>query len=125
MNFGFSSGLEYRFGKNGTAVLISTGSCRDKHIIVPEFIDGKTVTEIDERAFCHSDKIVSVTLPHTVSKIGKAAFAQVSFHVSKGIGQALLYFCAQLFIELDNVHKLAHHLVPLVFEQLVTTAGSF
>ena len=75
MNFGFSSGLEYRYGKNGTAILTSVGTCNDKHIIVPEFIDGKTVTEVDERAFSRSDRILSITLPHTVSRIGKEAFA--------------------------------------------------
>ena len=75
MLFGFSSGLEYRFGKNGTAIITSVGTCTDKHIIIPEFIDGKTVTEVDEKAFCSSDSILSITLPYTVSKIGKGAFA--------------------------------------------------
>ena len=75
MNFGFSSGLEYRLGKNGTAAIVSIGSCTDKHIIVPEFIDGKTVTAIDDLAFFNAESLVSISLPHTVSSIGKKAFA--------------------------------------------------
>ncbi len=75
MIYGFSSGIEYKFGKNGTASIVSIGTCADKHIIIPEFVDGKTVTAVDDCAFTHADHVVSITLPHTVSHIGKKAFA--------------------------------------------------
>ena len=75
MVYGFSSGIEYRFGKNGTAAIVSVGTCTDKHIIIPEFIDGKTVTSVDDGAFERVEGVLSITLPHTVSHIGKKAFA--------------------------------------------------
>ena len=75
MVYGFSSGIEYRFGKNGTAAIVSIGTCTDKHIIIPEFVDGKTVTSVDDGAFECVDNVLSITLPHTVSHIGKKAFA--------------------------------------------------
>jgi len=75
MIYGFSSGIEYKFGKNATASIVSIGSCTDKHIIIPEFIEGKTVTGVDDGAFANADGVVSITLPHTVSHIGKKAFA--------------------------------------------------
>ncbi|MBR3878922.1 MAG: leucine-rich repeat protein [Clostridia bacterium] len=75
MIYGFSSGIEYKFGKNGTASIVSIGSCTDKHIIIPEFFEGKTVTAVEDGAFSRAEGIVSITLPHTVSHIGKKAFA--------------------------------------------------
>ena len=75
MIYGFSSGIEYKFGKNGTASIVSIGTCTDKHIIIPEFYEGKTVTSVEDGAFAHADGVVSITLPHTVSHIGKKAFA--------------------------------------------------
>ncbi len=71
----FSTGLEYSIEKNGTVSVCSIGSCTDKHIRIPEFIDGKTVTAVAEGAFAHSYSIISVVLPASVSLIGKNAFS--------------------------------------------------
>jgi hypothetical protein len=75
MNNRISNGLEYVFCKNGTALLSSIGSCTDVDIVVPEFVEGKTVTGVAEGAFARSSEIRSVVLPITVSAIGKNAFA--------------------------------------------------
>ncbi len=70
-----SLGLEYDLCQDGTARVISIGSCKDVNIVVPQFIDGKTVVAISENAFSRQSDIVSVKLPSTVTSIGKNAFA--------------------------------------------------
>ena len=75
MNRKISNGLEYVFGKNGSAMLASIGSCTDCDIVVPEFVEGKTVTGICDGALARATQIRSITLPHTVCLIGKGAFA--------------------------------------------------
>ena len=89
MIYGFSSGIEYKFGKNGTASIVSVGSCTDKHIIIPEFFEGKTVTAVEDGAFSNCDGIVSITLPHTVSQIGKNAFDSCQSVVNFTLPQTL------------------------------------
>ena len=74
MNNKISLGLEYDIVKNGAVIIRSIGSCEDKDIVIPEFIDGKTVVGIANGAFARSD-IKSVALPYSLSVIGKNAFA--------------------------------------------------
>ena len=70
---GYTSGLE--MVKSGGAYQIKgMGDAKAKEIIIPETFDKLQVTEIASDAFRSNDKITSVTIPKTVTKIGSAAF---------------------------------------------------
>jgi len=70
-----SIGLEYDFCRDGTATVTSIGSCTDSHIVIPQFVEGKTVVAIADNAFAGKSEILSVKLPCSVTSIGKKAFA--------------------------------------------------
>ena len=44
-------------------------------LVIPQTVEGQTVTAIGDRAFMNHSELVSVTLPETVTSIGKYAFA--------------------------------------------------
>ena len=69
-----SKGLEIESNGDGTACVLSIGTCTDKDIIIPEITDdGDVVTEIDNAAFAGED-ITSIKLPNTITSIGRNAF---------------------------------------------------
>ncbi len=68
-----SDGLRYKVTpENKITVLGYTGSSYS--LLIPEKIEDKNVTEIAENAFEGSAGILSVTIPNTVTSIGKGAF---------------------------------------------------
>ena len=54
---------------------ITRYSGNDTNLVIPETIDGKTVTEIGNASFYHNILLESVQLPDTVTIIGSNAFA--------------------------------------------------
>ncbi|MBQ2780262.1 MAG: leucine-rich repeat domain-containing protein [Clostridia bacterium] len=62
----------YREVNGGIAINQYLGT--DENVIIPETIDGKTVTEIDGYIFYFKQNLVSVVLPETITKIGDSAF---------------------------------------------------
>lgn len=72
-----STGLSYRKNGNGmTCTITGIGTCADKVLIIPEVIDGYTVTAIEKEAFYRNTSLTSVTLPDSVQTVGKNAFYQ-------------------------------------------------
>ena len=70
-----SLGLAYAMNADcKTFSVAGIGNCTDTEIIIPENFCGYHVTSIMEGAFKECDNIKSVTLPETVSVIGKEAF---------------------------------------------------
>ena len=72
-------GLEYReltdFIYNYTEIMITgIGSYEGTVLVIPDEIEGHTVTRIDKYAFEDQTQITSVTLPKDLSDIGKGAF---------------------------------------------------
>ncbi|MBQ8742902.1 MAG: leucine-rich repeat protein [Clostridia bacterium] len=70
----FSTGLEFELSGN-SYIVIGIGSCKDRHIVVPDTYNGKPVTAIGSSAFEGNTNIVYVVLPDSVKSIGSAAFA--------------------------------------------------
>ncbi|MBR5986950.1 MAG: leucine-rich repeat protein, partial [Clostridia bacterium] len=59
---------------------IASHVCPNGHngIVIPETIDGKTVTAIADGAFADNDTVVKIYLPESIRKIGDAAFKGAS-----------------------------------------------
>lgn len=68
-----NTGFEYKINSNDTVTLNKyTGS--ETAVVIPQTIEGKTVTEIGSLAFDSMDRITSVNIPDTVTTIGAKAF---------------------------------------------------
>lgn len=66
----------YMYKNHGDHVEIcAVSTMAEGDILVPETIDGITVTDVGEHGFAGASKITSVTLPDTVTVIGKQAFS--------------------------------------------------
>ncbi|MBQ8005988.1 MAG: leucine-rich repeat domain-containing protein, partial [Clostridia bacterium] len=69
-----SSGLEYTYTEGVGLIITGIGSCKDKDIVIPEWIDGFPVVSIASQAFVGAN-IKSVYIPKTVKFVGFYAFA--------------------------------------------------
>ena len=72
----------------------------EKSVVIPETLNGKTVTSIGYQAFAGRSDLTSVTLPNTITRIGNDAFAYCSGLTSftipgsvKELGEYALAFC--------------------------------
>ena len=120
-----------------------------RKLIVPEVIDGYTVTEIGEHAIVWADSIMGVNsgddlyyvdLPDSITKIGKYAFnmdinlIEVKFPINlEEIDDGAFYGCASLQIDNlpeglltigDNAFRGNHKIKTLNLPSTVTTIGS-
>ncbi len=66
------SGLNYEVTDGKAKITGYTGN--DKDVVIPSEIDGCKVTDIGARAFFGSGNFESVTIPDSVTHIGKEAF---------------------------------------------------
>ena len=59
-----------------TCTIIGFGECRDRYVKIPPVIYGYSVTRIGDYAFEKIGRIIdSVTIPDSVTYIGKSAFS--------------------------------------------------
>ena len=73
-NTGFSKGLVYTLGNDGTYAVTDIGTCADAVVNIPKTYNGKSVTAIGDYAFARTG-ITGVILPDTITAIGDYAFA--------------------------------------------------
>ncbi len=70
-----ASEFEYSENEDGTITIKKyNGSATD--IVIPQAIDNKPVTRIDNGCFWYHRSLISVTLPESVKEIGGGAFAE-------------------------------------------------
>ena len=90
--------------------LASIGDTSETEIVIPDTYDGKPVTSIGERAFYRSflstaangdelPKITSITLPDTITTIGKEAFANNTELTSLNIPDSVTFIGAGAFYD--------------------------
>lgn len=73
-NIAYSQGLAYQVNSDKVSCTVTgLGTCTDTNLVIPEQIDGYKVTVIGDNAFAWS-KILSATVPDTVTVIGRSAF---------------------------------------------------
>lgn len=66
-------------------------------IIIPDTISNKQVSSIDTSAFENNSKIVSITIPDSVTNIGRSAFAGCSGLTSVTIGNSVTSISTSAF----------------------------
>lgn len=69
-----SGGYTYTVNTDNT-ITITAYSGTEKSVVIPDTLDGKSVTAIGESAFFAKTSITSITLPSTLKSIGEMAFA--------------------------------------------------
>lgn len=68
--------VPFTYSKNGEdSVIINSYTGTDKEIIIPEKIDGATVTGISDHAFESNENIKKISIPSGVTEIGHLAFS--------------------------------------------------
>ena len=71
----YARGLEYTVNKDKkTCTVKRIGSCKDTNVIIPEILDGYTVTAIGDYAFEGCVSITDFEIPDSVTDIGDYAF---------------------------------------------------
>ena len=70
-----SEGLEYALNEDGLGyTVIDIGTCTDTKVVIPKSHNGLLVTSIGDEAFYNCSSLTSVTIPDSVTSIGKNAF---------------------------------------------------
>ena len=71
-----SVGLAYTVNSdNLTCTVTGIGECTDTEIVIPEVIDGYTVTAIGSYAFSWCDNVTGIIIPDSVTSIGEYALS--------------------------------------------------
>lgn len=65
---------EWEYKEEDGAVRITVYNGKETAVKIPERLDGKPVTAIDDRVFVHTEDVKSVEIPATVTEIDDAAF---------------------------------------------------
>ena len=74
-----SEGLAYILSTDGTYYSVSgVGTCTATDIVIPSAYNGIAVTQISTSAFSSNEKITSVTIPDSITKISWGAFWKCS-----------------------------------------------
>lgn len=103
-----SGDFQYTIKGNGTATIVGYTGDVNADIILPNMIDGYTITAIGDKAFAiegwywSNTKEKSVTLPETITSIGSIAFANRNV-LSINIPDAVEHIGYGAFIYNDNI----------------------
>ncbi len=65
---------DFKYSLFQNRLIITRYTGRDKHVIVPETLDGYPVSMIGRNAFRNKAEMVSITLPETITGLGDRAF---------------------------------------------------
>ena len=108
----------FEFLESEDSITITWYSGKDGRVVIPDFIDGKPVTTIGERAFAGSFESPSiVVLPPTLTTIKQKAFAD-----STGLSGTLIIPRSVRSIE-DHAFRNTPYLFRIVFEGDAPTLG--
>ena len=88
-----------------TAILVKYNgkATRDDHVVIPSTFNGRDVAVIGEKAFYSLAAIVEVTIPDTVVKIDKYAFARCTELTAINLPAGLLEIDDYAFAECDKL----------------------
>ena len=84
----YSQGLEFTLNEGGESYSVSgIGECTDTEIIIPATYEGLPVTGIGDEAFWDCFRLVSITIPDSVTSIGENAFSYSEVLASVTFGE--------------------------------------
>ena len=104
-----SEGLEFQINDDGSGyIVVGSGSCRDKDIVIPSTYSGLPVTEIGEGAFrpIGMSGITSIYIPDSVKVIGKHAFENCESLVEINIPSGITVINDYTFLRCDRLSKI-------------------
>ena len=109
----FSEGLKFGLIDDKTHYQVEgIGTCTDVEIKIPDEYNGKPVTEIAREAFFGSTKIVSVSVPGSVVKIGDKAFSKCEklnrVTMADSVEVGVDVFRGSINVNVDVTHTLEH-----------------
>ena len=105
-----SIGLAYTANGNGTTCTITgIGTCTDTEVVIPEKIQGKTVTQIGEKAFADCTGITFINIPNTIKTISARAFYGCTGIAEITIPESVINIGAQIFYKADNLHTVYYN----------------
>lgn len=97
---------DFEYEVESDNVIITKYVGTDTEVIIPETINGKTVTQIDSNAFANNTNIVSVKMPDTITVIGFFAFSQCDSLTKVVLSQNLETLCAGVFSESPKLSEI-------------------
>jgi len=77
-----TTGFSFALNSSGDGYIVSSYNGSDAAVVVPDWYNGKPVTEIGSSAFKGNTAITSVSLPSSIRRLGASAFANCS-NISK------------------------------------------
>lgn len=97
------AGTVFRYSVNGDGTCAVTGTVKGRtaELIIPEQLDGYTVTEIGYAAFAGCGSIATLSIPETVTEIGDFAFSNCSGITEIGIPESVTVIGDQAFYGCD------------------------
>ncbi|ONI43424.1 hypothetical protein AN641_10120 [Candidatus Epulonipiscioides gigas] len=85
---------------------------------IPEKINGVIVSSIDKEAFAHNNKLISVTIPDTITSIGESAFSNCYQLETVTMSNAVTFIG-------DNAFGSCYHLIDIVIPNNVDFIGNY
>ncbi len=70
--------LSFKSIDENTCYLDDTGMCFDRDLVIPSVYGGRTVVSINDEVFEENDNLRTITIPNTITSIGKHAFSGCS-----------------------------------------------
>ncbi|MDE5754357.1 MAG: leucine-rich repeat protein [Oscillospiraceae bacterium] len=102
-------------------IVISDCDTSAVEVTIPEEIGSLPVTQIDDRAFCYCENLVSVTIPDTVTVIGSGAFQECTSLESVNIPSGVTELESSVF---EDCSSLTQIIVPDGVESIGYSAFS-
>ena len=108
-SYRYSPGLLYTLHYNNTYSVSGIGDCTDTEIVIPETLDGLSVTDIDSSAFYYCDSLTSVVIPDSVISIGSEAFRDCSSLTSITIGNGVTSIGSSAFNDCSALYRVVNN----------------
>ncbi|MGM9978879.1 MAG: leucine-rich repeat protein [Clostridium sp.] len=101
-----SSNTEYEYEDTENGIIITKYIGNESNIVIPDSIDGKSVTIIGDSAFYDNDELLSVSMGNSIKSIENNAFYDCNGLTSITIPDNVEYIGDYAFQSCDNLKKL-------------------
>ena len=92
-----NSSVGLAFERSGDHWVVRRGSCTDTDIVISAWHEDAPVTEIGDKAFYGCSGLTSITIPDSVTEIGRSAFEKMLYELKRrgilGAVEGVIAFC--------------------------------